>query len=155
MDDRSKVIKYLNGGWDGVAVRDYKENDRLHRSVTRRDLLGAAQDEHGLSVITRYFEVAPGGYSTLERHEHAHAVIVLHGQGTAILGEHSYAIAPFDCVYVARDTLHQFQASEDAALGFLCIVDRVRDRPRLPSPDELKRLAALGVSPKPGVAEKP
>jgi ribulose-bisphosphate carboxylase large chain len=29
----------------------------------------------------RYFEIAPGGYSTLEKHEHEHVVIPIRGRG--------------------------------------------------------------------------
>jgi hypothetical protein len=32
---------------------------------------------------------------------------------------------------------HQFRAAEDAPLGFLCLVAAERDRPQLPSPDDL------------------
>ena len=32
----------------------------------------------------RYFEVAPGGWTTLERHEHVHAVMVIRGKGQCL-----------------------------------------------------------------------
>ena len=47
------------------------------------------------------------------------------------LGDKSYEIAPFDCVYVSPGVAHQFRATGDEPLGFLCTVDRVRDRPEL------------------------
>jgi quercetin dioxygenase-like cupin family protein len=149
VNDRSKVTKHAGSHWEGVSERAYKDESAHHRGVTRHELMGAADDESALGVIVRYFEVAPGGYSSLERHEHAHAVVVIRGTGTVVLGEQLLAVAPFDCVYVAPNTLHQFQASAAEALGFLCIVDRVRDRPILPSPAELAALASRGVSFKP------
>ncbi len=144
MADRSKVIRHTHGQWEGIDVRRYKDGDARYSGVTRRTLVGDGQDEAALRFITRYFEVAPHGYSTLERHEHPHTVIVIRGRGRVILGDTVTAIGPLDCVYVAPGTLHQFQAG-DEALGFLCIVDRNRDRPAMPSEEEVAMLRARGV----------
>src|SRR2546427_4657787 len=102
----------------------------LFRS-TRQTLLGEGTGEEPFNFVTRYFEIQPGGYSTLERHQHPHAVVVLRGAGRVILGERAYDIAPFDCVYVSPGVYHQFQATSAEPLGFLCTVDRVRDRPEV------------------------
>jgi len=141
----SKLVKYTNGDWSDVDERPYKDDSPLHRGVTRRELLGAGAGEDQLRFVVRYFEVAPGGYSTLERHEHTHAVMILRGSGTVVLGDRAHAIAPFDCVYVAPDTLHQFQAAKDEPLGFVCIVDRVRDRGVPADPADIEALARQGV----------
>jgi hypothetical protein len=37
-------------------------------------------------------------------------------------------------------TWHQFRAAEDAPLGFLCLVSSERDRPQLPSDEDLAAL---------------
>jgi quercetin dioxygenase-like cupin family protein len=131
MDDRSKVLKFRQFRWDSVELKQYKRADATFRGVTRQTLLGEQPGEEPFDFITRYFEVEPGGYSTLERHQHPHAVVVLRGQGRVILGEREYEIAPFDCVYVSPGVSHQFRATGDEALGFLCIVDRERDRPEV------------------------
>jgi len=47
-----------------------------------------------------------------------------------MLGDESYDIAPFDCVYVSPGVAHQFRATGDEPMGFLCTVDRVRIGPR-------------------------
>src|SRR2546426_7577025 len=49
---------------------------------------------------------------------------VIRGRGRVALGEHTYDLAPFDCVYVAPGAVHQFAASGGEPLGFLCMVDR-------------------------------
>src|SRR5437879_13775972 len=131
MNDRSKVLRFDGFRWDGVPVREYKTGDVPYRDVTRQTLLGEAAGEEPFSFITRYFEIQPGGYSTLERHRHSHAVVVIRGRGRVALGEHTYDLAPFDCVYVAPGAVHQFAASGGEPLGFLCMVDLVRDRPEL------------------------
>jgi quercetin dioxygenase-like cupin family protein len=131
MDDRSKVLKFNGFRWDGVPVREYKTGDVPYRDVTRQTLLGEGAGEAPFNFVTRYFEIQPGGYSTLERHQHPHAVVVIRGQGRVMLGDRSYDIAPFDCVYVSPGVGHQFRATGAEPLGFLCTVDRVRDRPEV------------------------
>ncbi len=133
MDDRSKVLKFRSFVWDGVSVRAYKTEGVPYKGVTRQTLLGEAAGEEPFTFLTRYFEIEPGGYSTLERHEHPHAVVVIRGRGRVTLGEKMFDIAPFDCVYVSPGVTHQFRATGEEPLGFLCTVDRVRDRPEVVS----------------------
>lgn len=118
--------------WDGVELREYKPGEEDHfRDITRQTLLGRAEDEEELSFVTRYFEVEPGGYSSLERHQHPHSVVVVRGRGRVVLGEDVREVTPFDCVYVAPGEVHRFRAADDEPLGFLCVVDRERDRPEV------------------------
>lgn len=141
--ERSKIIRGRDYRWQGVPVREYKAEGTEFRGVTRQTLLGAGDGERALPFETRYFEVEPAGYSSLETHEHPHSVVVIRGRGEVVLGDRVEAIAPFDCVYVAPGTFHQFHAAEDEPLGFLCMVDHERDRPRLPDEDELARLREI------------
>lgn len=129
MSERSKVIKCAAFRWAGVPAAEYKPDPALFKDVIRQTLVGEGAGEERTSILTRYFEVQPGGYSTLEHHEHRHTVVVLRGRGTVRLGAETHEIAPFDAVYVTPHTVHQFRAAEDEPLGFLCIVERVRDRP--------------------------
>lgn len=138
--DRSKVIRAERFRWNQVPLREYKTEGTHFRSITRQTLLGEGPDEQALSVITRYFEIRPGGYSTLEHHRHPHSVVVLRGEGEVILEDRVEAIGPHDVVYVAPGTFHQFHASGDEPLGFLCMVDRDRDRPNRPDDEALERL---------------
>ncbi len=107
--------------------------DVPYKGVTRQTLLGEGTGEEPFSFLTRYFEIEPGGYSTLERHRHPHAVVVIRGTGRVTLGERAFDIAPFDCVYVSPGVAHQFRATGHEPLGFLCTVDRIRDRPEVVS----------------------
>lgn len=131
MKTTSKVIKCAGFRWRGVALGEYKTAGTHFKDVTRQTLMGEGEGEGDLSFITRYFEIGPGGYSTLERHRHPHSVIVLRGTGQVALGNEVHDIQPYDCVYVSPDAAHRFRATGDEPLGFVCIVDRVRDRPRL------------------------
>jgi mannose-6-phosphate isomerase-like protein (cupin superfamily) len=88
----------------------------------------------------RYFEVAAGGFSTLERHEHMHAVMILRGRGHCLVGTEVRPIETHDLVTVPPMTWHQFRATRGEPLGFLCMVNATRDKPQLPTADDLARL---------------
>jgi quercetin dioxygenase-like cupin family protein len=123
--------------WEGVDLLAYKEEGSTpFRAVTRQVLFTS---DH-LACELRYFEVAPGGYSTLERHQHMHAVLILRGHGHCLLDETVHALGPHDLVTVPPWTWHQFRATTDEPLGFLCMVNAERDRPQLPGDEELRRL---------------
>ncbi len=124
-------------GWERVEITRYKEaGSAPFRDITRQLLF----DEAGLQCELRYFEIAPGGYSTLERHRHAHAVLILVGRGRCLIGDTVHEVGEHDLVGVPSHAWHQFRADEHAPLGFLCMVNRDRDRPELPGRDELERL---------------
>lgn len=123
--------------WRDVDVLEYKrEGDAPFERVSRQVLF----DDPALACQLRYFEVAPGGNTTLERHEHAHAVIIERGRGKCLVGERIFDVAEHDLVQVPPLTWHQFQSSADEPLGFLCMVNAARDRPQLPSPEDVARL---------------
>ena len=123
--------------WRDVDVREYKAEDSApFRDVTRQVLF----DDPALASQLRYFEVAPGGHTTLERHEHAHPVVVQRGAGRCLIGDTIYELAEHDLVHVPALTWHQFRASADRPLGFLCMVNAERDRPQLPDAAELAQL---------------
>lgn len=130
--------------WERVDLARYKqEGSAPFRDITRQVLF----HEHDLPCEWRYFEIAPGGYSTLERHRHAHAVMILRGRGRCLVGDQVHAVSAHDLVRVPPLAWHQFRADADSPLGFLCLVDKDRDRPQLPDPQEL---AALRRTPQVG-----
>jgi mannose-6-phosphate isomerase-like protein (cupin superfamily) len=123
--------------WDSVEHRPYKEDERaLFKTVTRQVLFSGPQMRSEL----RYFEVAPGGFSTLEKHEHVHAVLILRGGGHCLIGDKVERVAQNDLVSVPPWTWHQFRATDDEPLGFLCMVDIERDKPQLPTDSDLAEL---------------
>ncbi len=124
--------------WDGVPVLAYKPDETHFRDVTRQVLF----DGEGLGCELRYFEIEPGGWSSLERHRHVHAVLVLRGQGQALVGHQVLDLAPYDLVRVPPLTWHQFRATRGVPFGFLCLVECGRDRPLRPDAAELAALRA-------------
>jgi quercetin dioxygenase-like cupin family protein len=127
--------------WEGVPVVPYKEDGGTHfKGVTRQVLV---RDTDGLGAELRYFEIEPGGHSSLEQHAHVHAVMVVRGRGGCLVGDTVYRVSAHDLVSVPPDTWHQFRAAPDEPLGFLCLVRCDRDRPRHPSEDDLEALRAV------------
>ena len=125
--------------WEGVDHKPYKHDDRaLFKDISRQTLFSRPD----LAGELRYFEVSPGGFSTLERHEHVHAVLILRGGGEALVGDQVLKLRQNDLVTVPPMTWHQFRAGADQALGFLCMVDAARDKPQLPTDAELAALKA-------------
>jgi mannose-6-phosphate isomerase-like protein (cupin superfamily) len=123
--------------WDGVEMRPYKEDERaLFKTITRQVLFS----DPNMAGELRYFEVAPGGYSTLERHEHMHAVLILRGSGHCMVGAEIKSLGTHDLVTVPPMIWHQFRATKGEPLGFLCMVNAERDKPQLPAPDDIARM---------------
>ena len=141
MDDSPLVRKHTgNFHWEAVNVLAYKQEGAApFRDVTRQVLFDSADPPAQL----RYFEVAPGGWTTLERHEHVHAVMVIRGRGQCLVGDKAHDIGTHDLVSVPPMTGHQFRATPDEPLGFLCLVASERDRPQLPTDAEAAAIAAL------------
>ena len=125
--------------WEGVPELPYKEDERaLFKSITRQVLFSDPE----LRGELRYFEMAPDGFSTLERHEHMHAVLILRGRGHCLVGNEVRPIETRDLITVPPMTWHQFRATRGEPLGFLCMVNAERDKPQLPTADDLAKLEA-------------
>jgi len=125
--------------WDATDLLAYKEDESVpFKAITRQTLFR----DPNMAAELRYFEVAPGGYSTLERHEHMHGVLILRGRGQCLLGDRVQAIGAHDLVTVPPWTWHQFRAAPNAPLGFLCMVNAERDKPCLPTEADRQALEA-------------
>ncbi len=135
----AKIVRAKDYRWD-VPVKDYKTDGTGFLDIHRQTLLGEDAGEERLNFVTRYFEIQPGGYSSLEHHEHPHSVVIIRGAGEVVLEDRVESIGLHDCVYIAPHQWHQFHATTDEPLGFLCIVDRDRDRPQVPTEEEVEEL---------------
>jgi quercetin dioxygenase-like cupin family protein len=131
----SRVLRFRpEFRWEGVPEAEYKQSADHWRGVTRFGLVGGTGESTRFHL--RYFEIAPGGFSSYERHRHEHAVVILRGRGEVQLGEVVHAVSFGDTVYVAPNEPHQFRnPSGTEPLGFLCVVDAERDPPT-PLPDQ-------------------
>jgi quercetin dioxygenase-like cupin family protein len=125
--------------WERVAHQPYKQDGSVpFKDISRQVLF----HEDTLGCELRYFEMDAGGYSTLERHEHSHAVMILRGRGECLVGAEVRPVRQFDLVSIPAWQWHQFRATQNEPLGFLCMVNVQRDRPQLPTDDEFRQLTA-------------
>ncbi len=125
--------------WSDVPVLAYKPDGTHFKGITRQILFGESED---LVCQLRYFEIKPEGHSTLEKHQHQHAVLILRGRGHVLVGDVVHEVTPFDLVYVPPMTWHQFLADDQDMLGFLCLVPCDRDRPARPDAEAAEALRA-------------
>ena len=125
--------------WEGVEEEAYKVGPGW-KGVTRHTLARPGVIRAGFE--TRYFELEPGGYSSLEKHRHVHFVIALRGSGRALVGDRAHEMSPYDAVYVPPLVPHRWLNAGAEPFGFLCIVDGERDRPRPLDDEEWERLKA-------------
>jgi quercetin dioxygenase-like cupin family protein len=130
----SRVLRFRGDfRWQGIPICEYKQSGEHWCGVARMALVGETGEQTRFHV--RYFEIAPGGFSSRESHRHEHAVIVLRGRGVVELGGERHELNFGDTVYVAPHEVHKFANPTAEPFGFLCIVDAERDRPVLaPAP---------------------
>lgn len=130
------VRRFEDFRWEATDLLAYKEEGSAPFKAITRQILFKRDD---LQSELRYFEVAPHGFSTLERHEHVHGVLILRGHGRCLNGDYVGPVNTFDLITIAPMTWHQFRA-DDEPLGFLCMVNVQRDKPQLPAAEDIAGL---------------
>ncbi|MBD3266877.1 cupin domain-containing protein [bacterium] len=132
----SAVVEFLpfikdSHSWQGREKIQYKASqDMPFEGVERLELIGKHGEQTAFDL--RYFEIEPGGYTSLEKHNHTHTVICVRGEGVLKTGETIYTLHPMDVAYIDSMKIHQLQNPNKAPFGFFCIVDHERDRPLPP-----------------------
>lgn len=117
--------------WTNRESTPYKNADDLtFKGVRRVELVGKFGERTRCDL--RYFEVAPGGFTSLEKHLHTHIVIGARGTGVLTLGNDRVTLEPMDVIYLHPLEVHQLHNETREPFGFLCIVDHDRDRPMKP-----------------------
>ncbi len=124
--------------WNDTNKLIYKEDGSPFKGVTRQVLFDGAFD---IPCQFRYFEVEPGGYSTLEHHDHTHMVMIFRGKGQCLLDGKIVDVKMGDMIEIPGGTMHQFRANKGDYVGFLCLVNVERDKVKLPTDEEIKELA--------------
>ena len=128
----NKTAFYRHKGdmnWRGVIDKPYKTGKGGWCNIIRRVLIGDRGESAKFHV--RYFEISPGGSSSLERHRHEHVVICVKGEGLVRTGRVKRKMGFMDTVYICPDTVHQLTNPFNIPFGFLCIVNARRDKPKV------------------------
>jgi quercetin dioxygenase-like cupin family protein len=127
--------------WEGVTARAYKDDPggargMAWRGVSRHTLVRP----EGVSFEVRYFEIAPGGFSSLEKHEHVHVVFAARGKGRALIGDTVVDLDHLDLVETPPWAPHRWTNPHDEPFGFICTVEGTRDKPQPVSDEEWEAL---------------
>jgi quercetin dioxygenase-like cupin family protein len=90
--------------------------------VKMRMLVGG--EDGAPHFFMRRFELEPGGETPRHAHAWEHEVYVLEGNGTVFCAGEEQSLSPGDVVFVPSEEKHQFLASADSPLAFLCLVPK-------------------------------
>lgn len=139
---RPRRLAFLGEGqWEGRTSSPYKDaRDLAFRGVRRVELVGKFGERTRCDL--RYFEVEPGGFTSLERHLHTHLVIGARGEGVLRLGDRDFPLRPLDVATVGPLETHQLSNPTGRPFGFFCVVDRDRDRPFRAAPADRRNVPA-------------
>lgn len=125
--------------WGGVEPQAYKFSLGDTQGMGWRDVMRftlAGPGPWPVAFELRYFELAPGGYSSFEKHDHPHIVLAIRGRGRAVVGSEVFSLDPFDIVHVPPGTPHRWLNEGQEPFGFICPVDGRRDSPQPLSAEE-------------------
>jgi ribulose-bisphosphate carboxylase large chain len=132
---KDSIMEYLQFNddftWSGRGITEYKQSDNPDfYNIKRQELIGRFGEKTAFDL--RYFEIAPNGFSSLERHVHEHVIICICGDGKLKIDDISMELRPFDIAYVQPLKRHQLRNEGSIPFGFFCIVDSKRDMPITP-----------------------
>jgi S-methyl-1-thioxylulose 5-phosphate methylthiotransferase len=135
--------------WAGVEEQAYKfslgdDRGMGWKDVTRHTI--GHPDQLGAGFELRYFELEPGGYSSVEKHAHVHLVVAVRGSGRALVGDALIDLSPLDALYVPSLVPHRWLNEGNEPFGFLCTVDADRDAPQPLDDAEWEALRANPVT---------
>ncbi|MFK7794474.1 MAG: RuBisCO large subunit C-terminal-like domain-containing protein [Gammaproteobacteria bacterium] len=128
IDPILEFMEFDDFNWMGRESIKYKDGDNASFDAVRRvELIGKNGEASAFDL--RYFEVAQGGFSSKEMHQHTHVIIVARGEGEIIVDDKKYVAKKNDVLYIKPMTIHQLMNPNSEQFGFYCIVDRDRDKP--------------------------
>ncbi|MPW24465.1 cupin domain-containing protein [Alkalibaculum sp. M08DMB] len=132
--------KFNDFVWDGISKIDYKpsgDGPVTFNETTRQNLV---ENNLNTDFHLRYFECAIDGFSTLEKHEHVHVVMIARGKGKVIVNDKIYDAEPMDLITIPPHAFHQLINTGEEPFGFFCTVDAKRDKFNLLTQEEILSL---------------
>lgn len=97
-------------------------NNPEAKGATKRVPLGPDQgwDSH----IMRVFDLEAGGYTPKHVHDWPHINYILEGEGTLLVDGKVQEVKFGNYAYIPSNTEHQFKASAEKPLKFMCIIPK-------------------------------
>lgn len=106
--------------WIYPTVPTIEYRPDASKGITKQVLVG--ETEGATDFVIRYFTIPPGDKSAYDMHQHQHGVVITHGTGLVLLGEHWHEISAGDIVFTDCNEIHQFEATGTSPLGFICVI---------------------------------
>lgn len=140
-DKARRHLVFNDDSWEGVAKVEYKNqgSGNTFFNVDRQNIISSAD---GVDFDVRYFECGPKGFSTLEKHQHVHIVMIARGQGRVIIDDNIYEAKPNDFFVIPSWAPHQLINTNDEPFAFFCSVNAHRDKFVLLSKEETQKLTS-------------
>jgi mannose-6-phosphate isomerase-like protein (cupin superfamily) len=140
-DNEEQMIRraFHDFSWEGVKKIGYKgqtSGDTFYK-VDRQNIISGTD---GVNFDVRYFECGQGGFTTLEKHEHVHIVMIARGQGRVIVRDRIYEALPNDFFVIPSWAPHQLVNAGSEPFAFFCSVNARRDKFVLLSREEIREL---------------
>jgi ribulose-bisphosphate carboxylase large chain len=128
--NKTRLYKYKgNFTWRGIKTERYKPAGKDWSHVIRQTVIGTRGETTKFHL--RYFEIAPGGFTSFEVHRHEHVVIGIRGRGLCSVETKKCHLGFLDVLYIEPNTPHQLSNPFREPFGFFCIVNAKRDRPKV------------------------
>ncbi|MBI4679620.1 MAG: hypothetical protein HY753_00005, partial [Nitrospirae bacterium] len=83
--NKNRLYKHKNFKWQGIKTERYKPIKGGWADIARQTLIGSHGEKTKFHL--RYFEIAPGGCSSFEKHRHEHVVVCVRGKGKVLTGK--------------------------------------------------------------------
>ena len=136
-------LEFNNYRWDTIDLVDYKSISEksdikvTFNNINRQNII---TKKDGVDFEVRLFECGPYGFSTLEKHQHTHIVMIARGNGKVIIGKNIYNAKPFDYFIIPEWHPHQLINTGEKPFAFFCTVNAKRDNFKLLSEEEISQL---------------
>ncbi len=133
-------MKFNDFCWDGIEKQQYKDEKKegiTFQNVSRQNLVTS---KDGVDFEVRYFEIGKDGFTSLEKHQHTHIVMIALGKGKIIVGNKIYDTGISDYFVIPEWTPHQLINIGDEPFGFFCTVNAKRAEPQMLSQKEVEKL---------------
>ena len=104
--------------WENVETQVFT-NEPV-KGVIKNILVGP--QDSSPNFIIRFFQVPVGGSTFDHAHPHEHGMVILHGKAQIEINGETYALNPYDSVFVSGNDHHQVKNIGDTSLGFICVI---------------------------------
>lgn len=81
-----------------------------------------SKEDGAENFVMRMFEIKPGGFTPLHKHQHEHEVFIVDGEGVFVCEGKEHQFCKDYVIFVPGDKEHQFKNRGNNVLKFLCLI---------------------------------